>query len=247
MVTACGGPRPVIVEEAPTEVVRRPLSKTRFVAYGDSVTEGLLLGCPGRPAPVPSIAPDPPATPGVRSSTPSGVSFPARLAALLHERYAGQPIELIGEGVGSDSLSAFKDELGRVLVGDGPDVLLLAGGGDALRAGASGDDVVAALQSMIRDAKRRGVVVFVATLLPIDVDGCRPDAPPVSREPVIRTNAALRTMVGTEEATLVDLFEAFNGRTGVLLGSDGARPTASGFALIARLFFEAITRQLEGE
>lgn len=265
-VAACSARRaaPEVVPAADVPPAR--LSVTRLVAFGDSVTEGLLYGCPGTPAPASSIPADPPPAAGLRTTTPSGYSYPARLAALLHERYVGQPIEVVNEGAAGETFEQLTAELARVLVGDGPDALLLMAGSDVLMKGGADAQpaIVAGLQRMIRDARSRGVAVLVATLPPVVKDRCMapadPDLPPADPDPssapapetpgllvpVILTNAAIRTMVGDEGATLVDVFEAFNGREASLLAPDGFHPNAAGYAIIARTVFEVVARTLEG-
>jgi lysophospholipase L1-like esterase len=44
---------------------------------------------------------------------------------------------------------------------------------------------------------------------------------------------------------LVDLYEAFNGETGILIGEDGLHPSAAGYQKIAEAFVAAIKRYLE--
>lgn len=225
------------------------LSVHRLVAYGDAMAEGLLHGCPDEPVPVSRLQPTEPAKSGVRNAPPSGVSYPARLQELLTEHYPGQPIEIINEGVGGAEVEADAAQLGRILIGDAPDVLLLTSGVHSInqQQGEAISRVVQALRAMIREAKARSVTVMVGTMLPQREGGCRADDYLDNINDIILANAQIRTMVGEEGAILVDLYQAFNGRTATLIGPDGLHPSADGYLVIARTFFDAIVRTLQEE
>ena len=119
---------------APAQETPKRLSATRIVAYGDSLTEGFLQACPGEPTPVPKEPGVPPAQTGLRSSAASPFSYPAHLQALLTARYPNQPFEIINEGVGGEEIEAGAAALGQVLVGDGPEALLLLEGVNSVNA-----------------------------------------------------------------------------------------------------------------
>jgi lysophospholipase L1-like esterase len=248
MASACGAVRsagPV----APEPPVVKALSATRFVAFGDSLTEGFLQACPDAPAPVVPEIDSPRGPQGLREGTWSPISYPARLQALLASRYPHQSVEVVNEGVGGEVVASGASELTRVLIGDNPEVLLLLEGINDInfRQGAAIPDVVEQLRSMIRMAKRRGVTVFVGTLLPQREGACRSRDAADSVNDVIPANMAIRSMVGEEGAILVDLFRVFNGRTAVLIGPDGLHPTAAGYQAMADAFFAAIRTHLEDE
>lgn len=101
------------------------------------------------------------------------------------------------------------------------------------------DRVSNALVTMIRSA-RGGRTVFVGTLLPQRLGGkaARPDWV----EPV---NNRLRTVVPSERAVLVDLYQAFGSSPDPLIGPDGLHPTAAGYQKIADTFLAAIRTTLE--
>lgn len=247
-VTACAAPRatPVVVAEPP---VVKALSATRFVAFGDSLTEGFLQVCPDDPPPVVPEVDSQRGTAGLREGNWSPVSYPARLQSLLAARYPHQSVEVINEGVGGEVIAAGSTDLMRILIGDNPEVLLLLEGINDLnfRQAAAIPEIVEALRGMIRVAKRRGLTVFVATLLPQRQGACRSRDAADSVNDVIPANMAIRTMVGEEGAVLVDLFRVFNGRTSVLIGPDGLHPSAAGYQAMADAFFAAIRTSLEEE
>lgn len=122
-----------------------------------------------------------------------------------------------------------------------------AEGGHALNTGQSAaiPVVVDTLRTMIREARSRGIVVFVGTLLPQRSGGCRAFDLADEQDDVVAANVRIRTMVGDEGAVLVDLYETFNGQTAILLGEDGLHPSAAGYQQMAEAFFAAIVRRLE--
>lgn len=246
--SACGSAR-ATPAAAPQPPVVKALSATRFVAFGDSLTEGFLQVCPDAPPPAIPDVDSPRGPQGLREGTWSPISYPARLQALLMERYPHQSVEVVNEGVGGEVVSAGAAELTRVLVGDNPEVLLLLEGINDInfRQASAIPDVVEQLRGMIRLAKRRGVTVLVGTLLPQREGACRSRDASDAVNDVIPANMAIRTMVGEEGAILVDLFRVFNGRTAVLIGPDGLHPTAAGYQAMADAFFAAIRTNLEGE
>jgi lysophospholipase L1-like esterase len=98
---------------------------------------------------------------------------------------------------------------------------------------------------MIQEARSRSITVFAATLLPERPGGCRAYDYSEDYDDIIEANVQIRRMIGTEGAILVDLYEAFNGRTAMLIGEDGLHPSAAGYQRIAQTFFDAIKKSLE--
>jgi lysophospholipase L1-like esterase len=137
--------------------------------------------------------------------------------------------------------------LPRILTTDAPEVLLLQDGINTINRShaAAIPTVVDDLRFMIQEARSRRIPVFVGTLLPERAGGCRAYDYADGSDDIIPANVQIRAMVGTEGATLVDLYEAFNGQTVRLLGEDGLHPSAAGYRTIADAFFRAITRHLE--
>src|SRR5262249_10453320 len=147
------------------------LSATRFVAFGDSITEGfaqvcnstLMLTWADYLRDIQSVRPPP----------DSSISYPNRLRASLAARYTNQTFTVINEGNGGEVTVDGAADLPRVLTQDNPQVLLLQEGTndiDAIGFGANADTqmtgVVSNLRSMIRTARARGVTGFVGTLTP---------------------------------------------------------------------------------
>jgi lysophospholipase L1-like esterase len=251
IVSACNS-RPIRPAAVPAVPARAPqLKATRFVAFGDSITEGFVQKCPGE-AENPGGAPEPPgAGRGLLMdplrSQPSPTAYTVRLQALLSERYQGQSITVVNEGSGGEEIEAGARDLPRVLTEHAPEVLLLQEGINTLntRHEEGVAIVVESLRGMVREARKRGIVVFLGTLLPQRPGSCRAYDAEESSDDIVPTNVELRRLAGLEGAELVDLYEVFVGRTATLIGQDGLHPSAAGYAAIADAFFAAIREHLE--
>jgi lysophospholipase L1-like esterase len=205
------------------------ISVTRYVAFGDSITEGL-------PHTI---------TPALLDPAPEG-SYPLVLQALLQSRYTAQTIAVLDEGVGGENTADGLARLpGRLTADGGGTLLLMEGANDLNQFGASGiTAAVSALRDMIRIGRRSSTQVFIATLLPERANGVPPKA--FHPELVVPTNDAIRSMAAAEGAILVDLYGAFGGVPDpALISSDGLHPTAAGNQKIAETFFTEIRARLE--
>lgn len=267
-VSACRTGR---VPDVPAAPAKPPhLTATKFVAYGDSITEGFLQRCPGnepdekKPAdnepsvnePADKEPTDkdaaPPPTPfrlfleqGRALSSPT--AYPAKLQKLLADRYPTQTITVVNEGSGGEDIEAGLANLPRALTVNEPEVLLLQEGVNTLNQKHKDGIpiVVDGLRTMVQEARSRSITVFVGTLLPERRGGCRAYDYSADFDDIIEANVQIRRMIGTEGAVLVDLYEAFNGETGLLIGEDGLHPNAAGYQRIAQTFFDAIKSKLE--
>jgi lysophospholipase L1-like esterase len=235
------------------------LSATKFLAFGDSITAGVLpttcsLGAP----PVPRCTPAVPLTPSEwlfdtrqfrAEANESSASYPLKLAALLASRYTAQSPVVVNEGLPSEMAVDGVDRLPRVLTMQAPEVvLLLEGINDIHSPGNQASHIgplVQALRTMVSVARNRGARVFVATLLPEDKCGCRAFDFADGRDDIVAANAQIRVMAESEGAVLVDLYPGFVGQTTTLLSFDGLHPNEAGYAKMAEMFFEAIRQQLE--
>ena len=229
-------------------VTRAPrLAATRFVAFGDSITEGFAHTCQGTPTL--SRADFLRDVYGFRPPDNSPISYPNKLRTLLAARYSTQTFTVINEGNGGEFITAGAADLPRVLAQDAPEVLLLQEGTNDMDGIFFGDDpevqmttVVTKLREMIRYARSRGVLVFVGTLTPQRVGACRGYAPAY----IGPVNDRIRFMVSGEDARLVDLYGAFGGVAGAdLIGPDGLHPSEAGYQKIADTFFDAVRQRLE--
>ena len=199
------------------------LSRTRFMTFGDSLTEGKIS-----------------LTLTTLVDSPSH-SYPAKLLRLLTERYTGQEIVMLNEGFGGEradeSLPRFREALSH----DRPDAVLLMHGVNDLNGAQDGrvQRAADAMEELVKEARNGGRAALVATLPPLGPGGKA--ACPECVEPY---NNLIRRMVAAKGATLVDVHAAWGGRAG-LMGADGIHPTEAGYEVIAGAFFDAIKRTLE--
>src|SRR5262249_60954337 len=114
------------------------LSATRFVAFGDSITEGFAQVCNNTL--MLTWAEYLRDIEGVRPPPDSPISYPNRLRALLAARYTNQTFTVMNEGNGGEITADGASDLLRVLSQDNTQVLLLQEGTndmDAIFFGAS--------------------------------------------------------------------------------------------------------------
>jgi lysophospholipase L1-like esterase len=202
------------------------LQKTRFMAFGDSLTEGKL-----RPF-------------GAEFLIDGGPhSYPSTLLRLLTERYAGQTVTVVNEGFGGErAVQSFERFLGAIAT-HRPEVLLLMHGVNDL-IGDGGEDAkilrtADTIDELIEIALDRGLTVFVATLPPFGLGGKAS-----CQECVAPLNDRIRSSAAARGAVLVDVHAAWGGKPD-LMGPDGIHPTEAGYEAIAKAFFAAIQRTLE--
>ena len=212
------------------------LVKTSFLAFGDSLTEGKTTLVFHGAVQVP------PRDPPVFNSS---VSYVEQLYVQLAARYQDQTVTIIAEGFGGQTTGEDKDRERAELDQFKPDaILLLEGTNDMLQfPDAPGIDSAAeALQRMVRDAKARGVRVFLATLPAINSHAPAYVNKPTAETAVPLLNARIRALAAAESVTLVDLYNVIPTTE---LGSDGVHLKASGYKLMADEWFKAIVATLE--
>jgi acyl-CoA thioesterase-1 len=217
------------------------LSATRFVAFGDSITAGVTATCL-RVTPLmtfldtmrvlPRAADDPWAYPNV-------------LQARLRSRYAAQTPTVLNRGNPGEELADGVSRLPGVLATDSPQVVLLQEGANDVNQGRSPATMAAALRSMVRDARNRGMQPYVGTLLPQRPLGVNGSCRGFGADNVVTANDQIRAMAASEAAPIVDLYQAFGGVPGELIGPDGLHPTEAGYSRIADTFFDVIRQRLE--
>lgn len=193
------------------------LSATTILAFGDSLTGG-------------SMPPDP------------VDSYPPRLQFKLRAQYPMQTIVVINDGRAGENASA----TGRTRLPVALDIykpgalILMEGSNDLLGGSAGATAALAALTEMVRAARSRNVVVFLATLPPQRLNGIRNG---VARM-IPSFNESIKGLAQQEGATLVDIYDAMGG-DGRYIGPDDLHPTPFGFEVMANAFFAAIQQKLE--
>jgi len=215
------------------------VSVTKYVAFGDSLTEGQngRLGLDGkRVVDVPN-------------------AYPTRLQSLLNLEYPGQGIVVPNYGVGGEPIASGVGRLPGVLSQEHPGALLVLDGYNNLLASCGPgnsntaacaqaiSDVVSGIRDMIRIGRRSeyGVkYVFVSTLTPpgpyLGVGNDRR----ISNDAIVRTNTGVANIVRAEGATLVDTYPTFVGHEAEYVDQDGLHLRPAGYEALAGSFFAVI-------
>jgi lysophospholipase L1-like esterase len=214
------------------------ISRTRFLACGDSITLGEIT------VPV-SVSPSWPTlgqTPSLRLVVVPAASYPSQLQMQLVTQYPSQAssIAVINSGVGGEHAHEGAARFSGACEAAQPQVVLLMEGFNDL--GLYGTDLpTLALRNMTIESHRRGARVFVSTMLPSRPGGRL--TLPVSR--LEEMNAKLKAMASEEGAVLVNLYDTLLPEANAIIGIDGLHPTEAGYRRIADLFFAAIRTELE--
>jgi lysophospholipase L1-like esterase len=204
----------VIVEGIPQ------LARTKFLAFGDSITEGTT-------SPAPTLL--------VLSAEDA---YPLKLQRMLGERYQDQTIVVINSGKAGEKIDDGRSRLSGVLNAKEPEVLLLLHGANDLntRKGDAISTIIHGLEDMISKAKRRGIAVFLATFPPQNPAGSRGNG----ANYVPELNRKIRALAADEGAVLVDLYAGFGGTWVGYIGVDGLHPTPQGYDRMAEIFRDKI-------
>ena len=174
-------------------------------------------------------------------SIASPLAYPTVLLALLNGRYTAQTMAVSNAGFGGETTDQGAARLQQVLNASSPEVVLLMEGSNDLNQNVAADVVVHNLRDMVRSARNRGLLVFLGTLPPERAGGGRAGAPAA----IGPTNDQIRVLASNENAVLVDVYQAFGGVAGSLIGDDGLHPNEAGYRKIAETFFDAIRSRLE--
>jgi lysophospholipase L1-like esterase len=216
------------------------LQFTKFLAYGDSLTEGKLDPSTGTCTNLAAVhGPGLVLTSQVLPLCEFPTSYTATLRDLLHSRYSAQIFDVRNDGRGGETtgqaLNPSSDFPGgryaMSLAANHPEVLLLMQGTDDLETGSDPDTPAHNLREMVRMARGQGIRVLIATLPPLG-----PTHVGYPNVPI--TNEFIRGMAGEEGATLVDVYAALNG--GPYLSSEGLHLTPEGYQKTAATFFDVI-------
>jgi lysophospholipase L1-like esterase len=228
LAAACGG------NDGPTgPTPQNPrLSRTRFLAFGDSFTAGEVTN--------------------PTSLSPSGIhklilvpaaSYPTLLQSQMRSTYTSQSgaIAVQNSGEPSERILDGVQRFPGVFDASRPEVVLLMEGANGLPQ--VGPDISTGLMRiMVQTAKTGGARVFVGSMIP-QVAGRPRATTPVSE--TLAYNNVLQIMSTQEGVTYVDLYNPMLPDAATLIGSDGLHPAESGYRKIADLFFAAIRTQLE--
>ena len=227
LVAACGGGNHGPTGPTPTAA---RISRTRFFAFGDSITAGEVTVPTGAAGGLGKLVVVPAA------------SYPSVLQSRLASTYAGQSasITMTNQGAGNEQILDGVQRFNQVFPGSGAQVVLLQEGVNGL--GFVGPDTSTGLMRiMVQQAKSAGARVYVGSMIPT-VPGRPRSGNPAA---LVTYNDVLQIMSSQEAITYVDLYNPMLADAQALIGSDGLHPTEAGYRRIADLFFDAIKRELE--
>jgi acyl-CoA thioesterase-1 len=206
---------------AVTVRVSRTIAKTKFTAFGDSITDGKVSLVP-----LISLAgPD---------------TYPFKLEQMLEQQYPSQTLFVVNQGVSGDTTRDGVRRLPSVLDSDRPEVLLLLMGVNAIN-GLTTSAQASNLRTMITMAQARGVDVIIATIMPV-----MPNArvyQPTTPAKVRALNEEIFALAHRFNlGPPVDLFAIFEANP-ELMGMDGLHPSIEGQTRIAEAFRDDIVRR----
>ena len=200
--------------------VSRTLTKTRFLAFGDSLTAGTVS---------PALIDNPD-------------SYPFKVQQMLRERYPAQEIVVLNDGTGGDRLKQGAAKLPAALAAHRPEVLLLLQGIIDVRRIPTAENA-GYLRTMISTARQQEIDVIIATVMPV---GAVLEAKePGINAAVVKLNVEINRLA--QEFSLgppVDLYSLFNAEPG-LIGRDSLHPTAEGYTRMAELWNAAIVSRYD--
>ena len=244
---ACGGKGVT----GPDPVTPR-LSRTKFLAFGDSFTAGEVtnpiaqLGVgSGELGSQTFTTPHSPLTTGSihKLLLVPAASYPSVLQSQLRSTYTSQSSAITVQNAGepSERILDGNQRFPGVFDASRPEVVLLMEGANGLPQ--VGPDIsTGIMRIMVQHAKNGGARVFVGSMIP-QVAGRPRATTPVSE--TLAYNNTLQIMSTQESVTYVDFYNPMLPEAATLIGSDGLHPTEAGYRRIAELFFAAIKRELE--
>ncbi len=202
--------------------VSERLRRTRFLAFGDSITEGQV-------SPAPSF-----------TLLDPFEAYPHKLEQMLHAQYPTQDIVVLNRGWGGEETDEAVLRLTGVLNTDRPEVMLLLEGINGITR-ISPSSTARNLRRMVAAARQRQVEVLIATVMP--VGSSREARRPGTNGRVRELNGRIAQIAAEFQlGAPVDLYTLFQTDSS-LLGMDGLHPTATGYTRIAELFREAIVQR----
>jgi lysophospholipase L1-like esterase len=201
--------------------VSNVLSRTLFLAFGDSITAGKI-----------SLSP--------MLSLAEPETYPFKLEQMLGHRYPTQDLVVLNRGLSGERTDEGARRLPGVLDADKPEVLLLLEGVNAvwlLSTSRQADSI----RSMIMAARARGVDVLVATVMPVAATWEADHQGSMSRIRALNTRI-VQIAADLNIGPVVDLFGLFEANM-ALIGVDGLHPTAEGQTRIAEAFRDEIIKR----
>jgi lysophospholipase L1-like esterase len=213
---------------AVTVVARPRLSRTRFMAFGDSMTFGSTI-----------LGNDP-----YVFAFPPDVAYPFVLGQLLSARYTDQTITVLNRGLPAEQASRALSRFIATFTADAPEVVILQEGyNDFLQSSSDVTGILnaeAGIRAMAGEARRRGARVFICLLVP-----GRPGRLQIPTSALLDINERLRNVARQEGAVVIDLYSALLPDVNGNVSIDGLHLTPLGYKRVAETVFEAIRAELE--
>ena len=228
LAVGCSRGTPTGPDKAPT------LSRTRFMAFGDSITAGEVTAPVGGSLIGGSAS--------HKLIVLPTASYPSVLQGQLTTRYATQTptIAVVNAGNPGESVLSGATRFVDAFAANRPEVVLLMEGVNGLPF--VGPDVsTEAIRGMAQAAKSRGARVFIGSMVPT-ITGRQRSSDPVY---LVVYNDLLRAMAIQEGLVYVDLYNSLMPEVSTVIGVDGLHPTEAGYRRVAELFFAAIRNDLE--
>lgn len=211
-----------------TVVARPRLSRTRIMAFGDSMTYGSTI-----------LGNDP-----YVFAFPPEIAYPFVLGQLLSARYTDQTINVFNRGLPAEQASRALSRFIAAYAADAPDVVVLHEGyNDFLQSSNDVSGILnaeAGIRAMAGEARRRGARVFICLLAP-----GRPGRLQIPTSALLDINERLRNVARQEGAVVVDLYSALLPDVNANVSIDGLHLTPAGYRKVADTVFAALRAELE--
>ncbi len=259
----CTADQPALANSCAFSITIAPpdskLAFTRFMAFGDSITEGFIrrflpVGVTGGEVAALLRAPAGRRRLGISTAVQPLNSYPAQLRNVLAPGYPTQQFSIVNQGLSGELTSAGVSRFNTSLLSVQPEVLLLFEGFNdinrAIDLAAPGDNrpvnvapIAANLRTMALNARGGGVEVLLATLTPV-TDRYEGQVPG-TRAGLLNLNAAVRRIaVELRLGGVVDLYAELAGAPDII-GPDGFHPSAAGYRRIAEIFAAEIVARYD--
>lgn len=213
------------------------LSKTRFLAFGDSITAGEVS------FPISSLIGG--TSLFTKLVVVPSAAYPTILAKNLRARYSAQEDSIVvaNYGLGGEKAANARNRFFDALNTVRPEGVLLMEGYNDIGGGADGAASTAAneMRVMASEARLRGMRVFIATIAPPRPGGNRT----IGQIFVDDWNNRMRALASSEGAVLVDIYGGLLPDVTRYIGVDGLHPNEAGYARIAEIFQQAIQANFE--
>jgi lysophospholipase L1-like esterase len=216
------------------------LTLTQFTAFGDSLTYGVVSSAV-------TTLQDRLFLQAASVNPPPPEAYPNQLEQMLRARYRLQGPQVYNEGVGGESVDpGGLARMPSAIRAHPTEVLLLMEGTNDLILGldSGAQRAIDGLGRMVRDARSRGVDVFLATVPPVRAGGSHVPPRDAVAHRIPGFNDQIRALAASEHVPLVDVYDAMKDKL-YLIGVDDLHPTAQGYVVMAQAYFDAIRLQLE--